>query len=274
MLRPLPDTKGGVCTSNISKAFADKRSAGKKAFVAYIMGGDPDPDMTKEYILAMEQAGADIIEIGIPFSDPIAEGEVIQRANLRALASATDIDKLFETLRPLKGVVKVPLLFMTYLNPVFRYGYDRFFERCGRCGISGVIVPDMPFEEQGELLPFAEKHRIDIITLIAPTSQVRIEQAAKGAGGFIYLVSSLGVTGMRSSIRTDIGKIVAEIRRHTDVPIAVGFGIHSPEQAASLSEQADGIIVGSAIVRLVEEHGRDAGSVIADYIRNMKKAME
>ncbi|MCL2148377.1 MAG: tryptophan synthase subunit alpha [Methanomassiliicoccaceae archaeon] len=250
------------------------RPAGKKAFIAYVMGGDPDLDMTREYILAMEGAGADIIEVGIPFSDPIAEGEVIQRANVRALASRTDIDGLFAMVRSLKGEVRAPILFMTYLNPVFRYGYARFFEGCEQCGVCGVIVPDMPFEEQGELLPFAEEHHVDVITLIAPTSRARIGRAAEGAVGFIYLVSSMGTTGARDSIRTDIGGIVSEIRRHTDIPVAVGFGIHNPSQAASLSELADGVIVGSAIVKLVEEHGRDAGGAIAEYIREMKKAME
>jgi tryptophan synthase alpha chain len=237
------------------------------------MGGDPDLGITRECILAMEKAGADIVEIGIPFSDPIAEGPVIQRANLRALSSCTDVDKLFEMVRSLKDEVKIPLLFMTYLNPVFRYGYNRFFLKCKECGISGVIFPDVPFEEQGELLPFAERYDIDIITLIAPTSDARIERAAKNAKGFVYLVSSMGVTGVRSSIQTDIGKIVSDIKQYTDTPVAVGFGIHSPEQASSLSRQADGIIVGSAIVKLIEEHGREAGNAVFEYVKIMKDAM-
>ena len=271
MLRPLQDTKGRISTSKISDAF---KGTGKKVFIAYLMGGDPDLGMSRDLILAMERAGADIIEIGIPFSDPIAEGEVIQRANIRALSANTDVDKLFDMVGSLKDEIKIPLLFMTYLNPVFRYGYDRFFKRCSESRISGVIFPDVPFEEQGEVLPFAERYRIDIITLIAPTSKARIERAAKNAKGFVYLVSSLGVTGVRSNIRTDIGTIVSEIRRHTDVPVAVGFGIHSPEQAAAVSKQADGIIVGSAIVRMIEEHREDATDIIAEYVRTMKNAME
>jgi tryptophan synthase alpha chain len=257
--------------SKISDAFA---GAGKKVFIAYLMGGDPDLGITRELILSMEKAGADIIEIGIPFSDPIAEGEVIQRANIRALASQTNVDKLFDMVLSLKEDVKIPLLFMTYLNPVFRYGYEPFFRRCSECGIGGVIFPDVPFEEQGEVLPFAEKHGVDVITLIAPTSESRIERTAKNAKGFIYLVSSLGVTGVRTNIRTNIGDIVSGIRRHTDVPVAVGFGIHSPEQAAALSKQADGIIVGSAIVKLIEEHGCGAAEIVAEYVKSMKNAME
>ena len=245
----------------------------KKAFIAYIMGGDPNIEKTREYILAIEKAGADLIEIGIPFSDPIAEGEVIERANLRAYNSGTNLDKLFDMLLSLKGIVKIPILFMTYLNPIFHYKYDKFFEKCLNCGISGVIIPDMPFEEHEEILPFSDKYSIDIITLITPTSNNRIEHAAKNAKGFIYLVSSMGVTGIRSEIKTDISKIISNIKQYTDVPIAVGFGIHNPEQAKNFSKQADGIIVGSAIVNLIEQHGENAMDIIFEYVRAMKNAI-
>lgn len=255
--------------SKISDAFQNKN-----AFVAYLMGGDPDLDKTRTYIMALEKAGADIIEIGIPFSDPVAEGEVIQRANLRALAAQTNTDKLFEMVKSLKDTVKIPLLFMTYLNPVFRYGYDAFFQKCAECGISGVIIPDLPIEEQEELHPFATQHQIEIITLIAPTSKNRIELTAKQAQGFIYMVSSMGVTGIRSEIQSDVAEIVAEIKRHTPVPVAIGFGVHTPEQAKTLSKQADGIIVGSAIVKIIEEQDSNTEAKLTEYVQSMKQAMQ
>jgi tryptophan synthase alpha chain len=255
--------------SKISEAFGDN-----KAFIAYLMAGDPDLNKTKEFISAMEQAGADIIEIGIPFSDPIAEGEVIQAANLRALASGTTLNGIFETLLSLKDETSVPLAFMTYLNPVLQYGYDEFFKHCADCGVSGIIIPDLPFEERDEITGFTEKHGVDLIPLIAPTSEERIAKIAAVAEGYVYLVSSLGVTGARQTITGDIPGLVASIRAHTDVPVAVGFGVHKPEQARELSTEADGVIVGSAIVNLIAEYGADATPRLEDYVRGMKTAMQ
>jgi tryptophan synthase alpha chain len=246
---------------------------GKKPFIAYLMAGDPDIGKTREYVRAIARAGAGIIEIGIPFSDPIAEGETLQRANLRAFASGTALSGIFEMAASLKGELSAPLVFMTYANPVFIFGYDRFFARCAQCGVSGAIIPDMPFEEQGEAAPFAEKHGVDIITLLAPTSGDRAERIAKSARGYIYLVSSMGVTGVRSEITTDLPAIVANIRKHTDTPVAIGFGIHSPEQARKLSMFADGIIVGSAIVDIIEKHAGGAAPALEEYVRRMAAAM-
>jgi tryptophan synthase alpha chain len=254
--------------NKISAAFS-----GQKAFVAYLMAGDPDLATTREYILTLARSGADVIELGLPFSDPIAEGEVIQEANLRAFAAGTKLEGIFEMVASLRGELAVPLLFMTYLNPIFHYGYDAFFKRAADCGVSGIIIPDLPFEEQAEVLPFTAKHGLDLITLIAPTSAERVARLAQNAQGYIYLVSSLGVTGARSEITTDIAGLVAAVRAHTQLPVAVGFGVHSPAQAHDLTQSADGVIVGSAIVSIIAERGADAAADLADYTRSMKAAM-
>ena len=246
---------------------------GKKAFIAYLMAGDPDLRTSAEYILMAQDAGADLIEIGIPFSDPIAEGEVIQAASIRALCAGTRLDAVFDMVGSIKDRMRVPMIFMTYVNPVFVYGYDRFFARCAEVGISGIIIPDMPFEEQDEAKEPAHKYGIDVITLIAPTSEKRIAEIAKASEGFVYLVSSMGVTGVRSEITTDLSAIVSKIREFTDVPVAIGFGISMPEQAKDFSKISDGVIVGSAIVSIVAQHGTDAKHALRDYIVSMKKEM-
>ncbi|MCL2470024.1 MAG: tryptophan synthase subunit alpha [Alphaproteobacteria bacterium] len=245
----------------------------KKAFIAYLMAGDPDLQACANYILTAQEAGADLIEIGIPFSDPIAEGEVIQAAAARALSAGTRLDAIFDMVESIKDKMRIPMVFMTYLNPVFVYGYDRFFARCAKLGISGIIIPDMPFEEQGEAKEPAEKHGIEIITMIAPTSEKRIADITKNAQGFVYLVSSMGVTGVRSTITTDLSSIIESIRKTASIPIAIGFGISTPEQAQHFSKQADGIIVGSAIVKLIGEHGHHAKQSLYDYIKTMKNAV-
>jgi len=242
----------------------------KKAFIAYLMAGDPNLAVSAEYILTAQEAGADLIEIGIPFSDPIAEGEVIQAASARALATGTRLDGVFEMVASIKNQMRIPMVFMTYLNPVFVYGYDRFFAKCTEIGICGVIIPDLPFEEQSEAKSVAVKYGIEIITLVAPTSEKRIARIAKEAEGFIYLVSSMGVTGVRSEITIDLSMIVSKIRKYTDVPIAIGFGISTPEQAEHYSSIADGAIVGSAIVRIIGQYGKNAKQALYEYIQSMK----
>ncbi len=255
--------------SKISEAFKDN-----KAFIPFITGGDPSLEITEQLLYAMEEAGADIIEIGIPFSDPIAEGPVIQAANERALAAGCTTDKLFETVKKAREKVRVPMVFLTYLNPIFTYGKERFMERCRECGIQGVIVPDMPFEEKGELREVCKKYGIEIISLIAPTSHERITAIAKEAEGYIYCVSSLGVTGMRKEISTDIKGMVEKVRQVTKVPCAVGFGISTPEQAQQMAAVSDGVIVGSRIVKIVEEYGREAVPYVKEYVKDRKKALE
>ncbi len=255
--------------SKISNAFKDK-----KAFIGFLTAGDPNLDKTEEYILAMEEAGADLIEIGIPFSDPIAEGPVIQDANIRALSAGTTTDRVFDMVASVREKTQIPLVFLTYLNPVFKYGYEKFFGKCKAVGIDGIIIPDMPYEEKGELLDIAKSNGVDVISMIAPTSEDRIKAIASEATGFIYVVSSLGVTGMRSEIKTDLGSILETIKSVTDVPAAVGFGINTPQQAAQYSAIADGVIVGSAIVKIIEKHGADAKVALQQYVKSMKEAVK
>lgn len=246
---------------------------GGKAFIPFITAGDPNLEKTAEFILEMERAGADLIEIGIPFSDPIAEGVVIQEADLRALQSGTTTDGIFDMVEKLRQKTDMPLVFMGYLNPVFHYGYDRFFKRCRECGISGIIIPDLPYEEKGECDGIASKYGVDVISMIAPTSASRIRSIASEAKGFLYVVSSMGVTGVRSEIKTDLVSILSSVREASDVPAAVGFGINTPEQAAKVAKIADGVIVGSAIVKIVARYGDQAGPYIYEYVKSMKEAV-
>ncbi|MGN0661257.1 MAG: tryptophan synthase subunit alpha [Oscillospiraceae bacterium] len=254
--------------SNIKSAFENG-----KAFIPFITCGDPDLETTAETVRAMEKAGADLIELGIPFSDPTAEGPVIQGANIRALASGTTTDKIFDMVRNLRKDVKIPLVFMTYANVVFSYGIERFVKTCSQIGIDGIILPDLPFEEKEEFDCVCRQYEIDLISLIAPTSENRIAMIAKEASGFIYIVSSLGVTGARTKITTDIASIVGVVRENTDIPCAVGFGISTPEQAADMASKSDGAIVGSAIVKLVEKYGKNCAEPVAEYVKSMKDAL-
>ena len=245
----------------------------KKAFIGFITAGDPSLDKTEEFILEMEKAGAALVEIGIPFSDPIAEGPVIQEANLRALSAGCTTDKIFDMVAKLRKKTQIPLAFMAYANSLYKYGYDRFCKRCAEVGIDGLIIPDMPFEEKGELQEFTEKYDLKLISLIAPTSQERIQMIAKEAEGFVYCVSSLGVTGMRSQITTDVGAMVELVKKSSDIPAAIGFGISGPEQAKKMAAVSDGVIVGSAIVKLVEKYGKDAVPYVAEFVKSVKEAI-
>jgi tryptophan synthase alpha chain len=242
-----------------------------KALITYLTVGDPDISKTERYILAMAENGADLIEIGIPFSDPVAEGETIQKAMARALSKNINLEDIFKMVINVRKRTNTPLVFMTYLNPLLFYGYEKFFNRCKQVGIDGIIVPDMPFEEQGEIKDFVDKYGIAIITLIAPTSKERISILANQAKGFIYLVSSLGVTGMRNKITTDIRAIISEIKKVTNVPVAVGFGISTDSQAKEITKYADGIIIGSAIVKIIERDKYNTALSLADYTSNIKK---
>ncbi|MCR5708721.1 MAG: tryptophan synthase subunit alpha [Ruminococcus sp.] len=255
--------------SNIASAFKNG-----KAFIPFITCGDPDLETTGKIVREMAAKGADLIELGIPFSDPTAEGPVIQAANIRALAGGVTTDKIFEFVKELRRDVKIPLVFMTYANVVFSYDAERFMARCCETGVDGIILPDLPFEEKDEFMPVCKQYGVDLISLIAPTSADRIAMIAKEADGFIYIVSSLGVTGVRSQITTDISSIVNVIRENTDVPCAVGFGISTPEQAAKMSGYADGVIVGSAIVRQIAEYGREAAAPVGEFVAKMKAALK
>lgn len=244
-----------------------------KAFIPFITCGDPDLETTAKVVREAVKNGADLIELGIPFSDPTAEGPVIQEANIRALAGGVTTDKVFDLVRDLRTDIKIPLVFMTYSNVVFSYGAERFISTCKEVGIDGLILPDLPYEERGEFIGDCNKYGVALIPLIAPTSENRIAMIAKAAEGFIYVVSSLGVTGERKEITTDIGAIVKVIRENTDVPCAVGFGISTPEQAKKMSALSDGAIVGSAIIKIIEKYGKDAAPYVGEYVKSMKEAM-
>lgn len=255
--------------SRIPSAFA-----GGKAFIPFLTCGDPDLETTEALIRAMTQAGADLIELGIPFSDPTAEGPVIQGANARALSAGTTTDKIFQMVRRLRRDLDIPMVFMTYANVVFSYGAQRFLSTAAQAGMDGLILPDVPFEEKEEFAPLCRAHGLDFISLIAPTSEGRIATIARQAEGFVYCVSSLGVTGERSRITTDVGTMVRLVRQaNPHIPCAVGFGISTPAQAASMAALSDGAIVGSAIVRLVAQHGREAVPHVRDYVAAMKAAV-
>lgn len=254
--------------SKIAAAFAHG-----KAFIPFVTCGDPSLDVTEQLVYAMADAGADLIELGIPFSDPTAEGPIIQAANVRALAGGVTTDKIFDMVRRIRKKTQIPMVFMTYANVVFSYGSEKFISTAAEIGMDGLILPDLPFEEKDEFNPLCRQYGLDLISLIAPTSHERIAMIAKEAAGFVYCVSSLGVTGMRSNIATDIGGMVDLVRRSTDVPCAVGFGISTPEQAAKMAAVSDGAIVGSAIVKLCEAYGADCVPQVNEYVQSMKNAV-
>lgn len=254
--------------SKIGKAFENG-----KAFIAFITCGDPDLETTAAVVRAAAANGADLIELGIPFSDPTAEGPVIQGANVRALRGGVTTDKIFALVQELRRDVQIPMVFMTYANVVFSYGAERFISTCSRIGIDGLILSDLPFEEKEEFLPLCRQYGVDLVSLIAPTSENRIAMIAREAEGFLYIVSSLGVTGVRSQIKTDLASIVEVVRQSTRIPCAIGFGISTPEQARAMAELSDGAIVGSAIIKLLEKYGKDAPAHVGEYVKPMKDAL-
>ena len=253
--------------TKIADAFANG-----KAFIPFLTCGDPDLETTEKLISAIADAGADLIELGIPFSDPTAEGPVIQDANLRALSGGVTTDKIFDMVRRVRQTVSIPMVFMTYANVIFSYGAEKFLKTAAEIGMNGIIVPDVPFEEKQEFEPLCKKYGLAQISMIAPTSHDRIRAIAEQAEGFLYCVSSLGVTGTRSNITTDIGAMVKLVKEVNDIPCAVGFGISTPEQTESMCRQADGTIVGSAIVKLIAKYGRDSVQPVAEYVKSIKDA--
>jgi len=255
--------------SNIAKAFENK-----KAFIPFITCGDPDLETTGKLVKEAVKNGASLVELGIPFSDPTAEGPVIQGANIRALEGGVTTDKIFDFVRELRKEVTVPMVFMTYANVVFSYGSESFIKTCSEIGIDGIILPDLPFEEKEEFLPECHKYGVDLISLIAPTSKDRVAMIAKEAEGFIYLVSSLGVTGTRTEINTDLDSIVKIIRENTSVPCAIGFGISTPEQAKKMASISDGAIVGSAIIKIMEKYGKESPAYVGEYVKSMTDALK
>ena len=254
--------------SKIKQAFTQG-----KAFIPFLTIGDPNPEKTVEFALALADAGADLIELGVPFSDPVAEGSVIQEASVRALQVGTTTETAFRVVRDIRKQSQIPLVFLLYLNTVFHYGYERFFQVCQEIGLDGVIIPDLPLEEREEVATVAGSYGVDIISLIAPTSKGRIQSIAEKGEGFLYLVSSMGVTGVRKKIETDLTETVKAIRGVTDCPLAVGFGISTPAQAREMAALSDGAIVGSAIVKIVAEHGEGAVPYLTSYAKAMKAAV-
>lgn len=256
-------------SNEISKAFNNK-----KALIACLMAGDPSIKDTEEFIVTLAENGVDLIEIGIPFSDPVAESEVIQNAMARALINKIDLDDIFDMAERMRKRTQVPITFMTYLNPLLSYGYDNFFKKCKETGIGGIAVADMPFEERGEIKEFTDKYGIDIITLITPASKERIETIAMPAKGFIYLVSSISASGEGARITADTKDVIKEIKKVTDIPVAVGSGIAEvSRQAKEIMEYADGIIVSTEIFKIIAEHGERAAPELAEYFSGLEKTI-
>lgn len=255
--------------SNIYKAFQNN-----KAFIPFITCGYPDIETTFKTVLSMADNGADLIEIGIPFSDPVAEGVVIQEANLQALKNGVTTDKIFSMVKDLRNYIKIPMVFMTYANVIFSYNPENFIKICSDLNIDGLIIPDLPFEEKYEFLPFCNEYNLDLISMIAPTSENRTAMIAKEAQGFLYIVSSLGVTGVRNKITTDLDAIIKIVRKNTNIPCAIGFGISTPQQAADMSKISDGAIVGSAIIKLIEKYGKNSPEYVGNYVHDMKHAIK
>ncbi|NLP16101.1 MAG: tryptophan synthase subunit alpha [Clostridiales bacterium] len=254
--------------NRIEKAFS-----GGKAFIPFITAGDPSIEVTEELVMQMAKAGADLIELGIPFSDPAAEGPTIQAADVRALAEGTTTDQIFELVKRIRKEVDVPIALMTYVNPVFSYGTDDFMRTCKQVGVDAVIVPDVPFEERDEIKPYCEKHGVVYISMIAPTSKARIERIAREAEGFIYCVSSLGVTGVRSRLELDAESMIRKVKDIKDIPCAIGFGISTPEQAKTMADISDGVIIGSAIVEIIGQYGKDCVKPVTEYVKRMIDAI-
>lgn len=255
--------------SDLQKVFAQG-----KAFIPFITAGDPSLEITERLVSEMAKAGADLVELGIPFSDPIAEGEVIQDASNRALSAGTTTDKIFASVKRIRKSCDVPLAVMTYINLIFSYGTDRFMKNCREAGIAAVIVPDLPYEEREELLPFCVKHDVTLISMIAPTSNQRIRMIAREAQGFLYCVSSLGVTGVRQEISSEAEEMIRIAKEAKNIPCAIGFGISTPEQASKMARFSDGVIVGSAIVKIIEQYKGACVPQAAQFVRKMKEALK
>lgn len=246
----------------------------KKAFIPFVVADDPNFDTTVDSIVTLANNGADIVEIGIPFSDPVADGPVIQDADLRAFDQGVNTNVVFDIVEKARQQTDVPIIFLTYANIPFKFGYEAFCKKCQKLDISGLVIPDLPIEEQAELRTVADQYGVHLIQLVAPTSGDRIEKIAKQASGFIYMVSSLGVTGVRNDFSKQLSDTISRIKQVTDVPVAIGFGIHSPEQAAQLSSISDGIIIGSAVVKLIAENNNGSTQDdLASYARSIKEAI-
>jgi tryptophan synthase alpha chain len=270
-----------IDTNRIDQKFQQQLNQGKKALITFVTAGDPDLATTRRLVMAMAEAGADLVELGVPYSDPIAEGPVIQAANTRALKNDVRIDRLFELAADLrkspgKRNTDIPLVFLLYVNCILQYGKARFLDQCAAKGIDGLIIPDLPYEESEEIAAETRRTGVRLIRLVAPSSAGRIETIARQAEGFLYCVSSLGVTGIRSSFHTDFENFFGHINRFKTAPSAIGFGISSPAQVRELKKYCDGVIVGSAIVQKIAESGSPDRAVasVGEFVRSLRIALD
>ncbi len=254
--------------NRIEKQFQMLRKQHKKALITFLVAGHPCIEATEELIYAKERGGAHIIEIGIPYSDPLADGPVIQKAAQQALDRGVRLGDIFACIGRVRTNTQIPLVFLVYYNTIFAYGIERFINACKEAGIDGLIIPDLPMEEKEELSPFLQDTDIAIIPLVAPTSKERVKALVQGGRGFVYCISSLGVTGMRQEFHARLESFLSSVREATELPIAVGFGISTKEDVINMQPYVDGVIVGSAIVRHIEESGGDPKSVEA-FVRTL-----
>ena len=262
--------------SRISRCFAELKSRGETALITYLTAGFPAPDHTAELLEALVRGGADIIELGVPFSDPIADGPTIQKASSEALDAGTTVPRILDMVREFRKCHDTPLVLFGAYNPFFHYGIEGFVSDAAEAGADGILIPDLPVEEGDEVVPLAKAAGLDVIFLVAPTTPFERKRAiCSRSGGFIYYISVKGVTGRRASASFQLEKPIAELRQVTDLPVAVGFGISEPAQAAEVAKLADGVVVGSGIVDLVSRHRDDPalGTLVAEYCRSLKDAI-
>ena len=262
--------------TRISDLFQRCRSQGRKAFIAYLTGGDPSPEHTKDLVLALERGGTDLIELGVPFSDPIADGPVIQRASHRALQGGTTLPKILELVQEIRRESEIPILLFSYLNPLLRYGFERLAKDAYQAGVDGVLLTDLCIEEAQDSVARLRAQGLDTVFLAAPTStDRRLKLVSEHSSGFVYLVSRTGVTGEQASLSSAAHSLVERTRRFTDLPLAVGFGISTPQQVAEVAETADGVVVGSAIVRFIENGADDPRlpQKLEEFIRELSSPL-
>lgn len=260
--------------NRIDICFEELKAKNKKALITFVTAGDPDIRTTKNCVLEMFDNGASIVELGVPFSDPIAEGPTIQKSSLRSLTGGTNLDKIFSLVEELRKETDKPILLMMYVNTIFKYGTEKFFSLCKEKQIDGVIIPDLPFEERDEIKIFAEKYGIYNIFLVAPTSHERVKMIADESNGFLYVVSSLGVTGTRNEISTDFNSLLAPIKDGRHCPCCIGFGISNGEQARKMVSYCDGAIIGSAVVRIMEKYGTESPAYVGDFVKSVREEMD
>jgi len=262
--------------SRISRKLNKLKEEKRKALITYISAGDPSLDKTMELVLTMEKAGADIMELGIPYSDPLADGPVIQRASIRALSKGINIDYIFSMVLNLRCKTEIPLVFLIYYNTIFSYGIEEFLNRCKECGIDGLIIPDLPLEERKILNEMMKDYPIDLIALVAPTSNNRIKEIVEGSSGFIYCISSKGVTGTRETFDEELKAFMEDVRRYSKIPLAIGFGISDEKSVRNLKDLADGLIVGSAIIKQIEK-GIELGNIegrVFEFVKSLREAID